>query len=366
MAKYGEGDARWIVEERADGTNVNNWHWKEKDIAPWCRVRLGELFSGLQLVKDGPIEVECTGVTKVGGDAIINSRKNKLIPSYEIDFSVGWKAQIKDGSGAAVGEATGSLEFPYVAEENHDEEPEMRVVLPKEDPAAQQAKRAILGPGKKAALDAIATFVKEIHDGAPVKLSLKAEAAAANGGGGADAEARAAAAQAAKVQREEEARKAEAARKAREAEQRAKAEERAGVRSITLEESFYCSARDIFECLTETPRVCAFTRAPAQLEGRPGGRFEMFGGSVQGEFVELVPGELVRQKWRFSSWADGVFSDVEIRITESEPGSTKVALRQTGIPEGDRYGNGDTVRMVEEGWRGMVFSRIKAVFGYGA
>lgn len=27
MAKYGEGDARWIVEERKDGTNVNNWHW---------------------------------------------------------------------------------------------------------------------------------------------------------------------------------------------------------------------------------------------------------------------------------------------------------------------------------------------------
>ena len=27
MAKWGEGDPRWIVEERADGTNVNNWHW---------------------------------------------------------------------------------------------------------------------------------------------------------------------------------------------------------------------------------------------------------------------------------------------------------------------------------------------------
>ena len=27
MAKWGEGDPRWIVEERSDGTNVNNWHW---------------------------------------------------------------------------------------------------------------------------------------------------------------------------------------------------------------------------------------------------------------------------------------------------------------------------------------------------
>ncbi len=27
MAKWGEGDPRWIVEERADAKNVNNWHW---------------------------------------------------------------------------------------------------------------------------------------------------------------------------------------------------------------------------------------------------------------------------------------------------------------------------------------------------
>jgi hypothetical protein len=27
MAKLGEGDARWIVAERQDGTNVGAWHW---------------------------------------------------------------------------------------------------------------------------------------------------------------------------------------------------------------------------------------------------------------------------------------------------------------------------------------------------
>jgi len=28
MAKWGEGDARWIVDERTDGTNINGWHWE--------------------------------------------------------------------------------------------------------------------------------------------------------------------------------------------------------------------------------------------------------------------------------------------------------------------------------------------------
>jgi hypothetical protein len=27
MALWGEGDPRWQVSERTDGTNVNNWHW---------------------------------------------------------------------------------------------------------------------------------------------------------------------------------------------------------------------------------------------------------------------------------------------------------------------------------------------------
>ena len=27
MAKWGEGDPRWIVEDRPDAKNVNNWHW---------------------------------------------------------------------------------------------------------------------------------------------------------------------------------------------------------------------------------------------------------------------------------------------------------------------------------------------------
>ena len=44
MAKVGEGDARWIVADRADGTNVNAWHWEERDVLPWAKRRLQELL----------------------------------------------------------------------------------------------------------------------------------------------------------------------------------------------------------------------------------------------------------------------------------------------------------------------------------
>ena len=72
MAKVGEGDKRWLVEDRKDGTNVrhafvdpcntslpalvmdlpetmfgiqvNSWHWAEKDVLTWAKTRLTELL----------------------------------------------------------------------------------------------------------------------------------------------------------------------------------------------------------------------------------------------------------------------------------------------------------------------------------
>ena len=53
MAKFEQADPRWIVADRADGTNVNAWHWQEKDCTAWSRRRLGQLFDGAVLV-DSP------------------------------------------------------------------------------------------------------------------------------------------------------------------------------------------------------------------------------------------------------------------------------------------------------------------------
>ena len=55
MAKLGEGDARWIVDERADGANVNGWHCASRD-AMRCGARdwgVGEVVWGWR----GAVEV---------------------------------------------------------------------------------------------------------------------------------------------------------------------------------------------------------------------------------------------------------------------------------------------------------------------
>ena len=66
MAKIGEGDERWIVADREDGTNVNSWHWQEKD-AEWSRERFADLLGAIEF-EDGGVDAG-TGVTALTGEA---------------------------------------------------------------------------------------------------------------------------------------------------------------------------------------------------------------------------------------------------------------------------------------------------------
>lgn len=75
MAKFGEGDKRWIVQERADGTNVHNWHWNEKDCLPWAKKRLGELLENIPILEgEGGLWIQTTNIESVTGDAYVNIR----------------------------------------------------------------------------------------------------------------------------------------------------------------------------------------------------------------------------------------------------------------------------------------------------
>nr|DBA14620.1 TPA: hypothetical protein GDO54_005559 [Pyxicephalus adspersus] len=128
MAKWGEGDPRWIVEQRADATNVNNWHWTERDATSWSNDKLKELFLGLSVTgEEGTCEV--TEVSKLDGEASINNRKGKLIFFYEWDVKLNWKGESQSGV-----KYKGHVEIPNLSDENDPSEVEIRVSLAKDEP----------------------------------------------------------------------------------------------------------------------------------------------------------------------------------------------------------------------------------------
>ena len=90
MAKWGEGDPRWIVEQRDDGRNVNNWHWTEKNATQWSKDCLKRLLEAIVL-DEGPMTTAIKDVKECIGEATVNNRKAKLIFFYEWEVKCVWE-----------------------------------------------------------------------------------------------------------------------------------------------------------------------------------------------------------------------------------------------------------------------------------
>uniref|UniRef100_A0A2I3GMY3 Activator of Hsp90 ATPase AHSA1-like N-terminal domain-containing protein n=1 Tax=Nomascus leucogenys TaxID=61853 RepID=A0A2I3GMY3_NOMLE len=114
MAKWGQGDPRWIVEEREDGTNVNNWHWCERDATSWSKGKFQELLVGIVVENDAG-RGEISELKQVEGEASCSSHKGKLIFFYEWNIKLGWKGN----------KAKGLIEIPSLSEENEVDDTEV-------------------------------------------------------------------------------------------------------------------------------------------------------------------------------------------------------------------------------------------------
>lgn len=113
----------------------------------------------------------------VTGEAVVNNRKNKLIPAYELEIKGAWSGQLPlpvstraisrletpakidkcdnscagkltDANGKAV-DVSGQWRIPYLAEENSDEDPELVVSTSFESEAGRKAKELLLKAGKQ-------------------------------------------------------------------------------------------------------------------------------------------------------------------------------------------------------------------------
>jgi len=164
MAKQGEGDARWIVSDLGDaGKNVGNWHWVEKDALAWSKTRLGELL-GSQTVEDGAVRVTTAATLQtLTGEAFVNCRKGKLIPSYELELKLEWSGAVGDAS------ASGLVHLPYLADENAGETESLEVrISATADGETERACKALcqklLVPRIRAA---VASWEAEMANGGP-------------------------------------------------------------------------------------------------------------------------------------------------------------------------------------------------------
>lgn len=352
MAKFGEGDKRWIVEERADGANVHNWHWAETDCLEWSRNLLSSLLSNLTVLDgEGNLFVKIKKVEKVEGEAYVNVRKGKIIPGYELNVSISWLGEAKDSEGKSLLKVDGSVEIPYISDENADEDPEIRVTVKDEGPIGKTLKEAMVSKGKPLIEEKVRLYVESMSKGGPAKDELEAR----------------------KVEKKNKSTSETvvAAGAVKEKEPVAvkpkvnSSGSKKGFKTISLTEKFNCSPKHLYEILMDENRWKGFTQSNARISKEVGGEFSIFDGSVTGRNVELQEGKLIVQNWRFGSWPDGIVSTVRLTLDDPEPGVTVVKVLHTDIPEEDRYGNATVVENTERGWRDLILNKIRAVFGFG-
>lgn len=352
MAKFGAGDKRWIVDDRADGKNVHNWHWAEKDCLEWSRGRLADLLQDLTVL-DGHAQgtnlmffIKTRTVDKVEGEAYINIRKGKVIPGYELTVTISWSGEAKDESGNTLATVDGNLHLPYLADENADQDPEIKISVNTDTPYAEELRQAFLAHGKPLILERVKQYVQHMAAGGPAKDELESKVLASK----------------------DKSSKPKLPDKGVEGKQTPPPPPPAvkeGFKTILLTEKFHCRPRDIFDILMDENRWKGFTQSNAKISREVGGSFSLFDGAITGVFQDLQQDKLLVQKWRFGNWDDGVFSTVTMTFEEPEVGVTIVKLTQTNVPEEDRFGNATVVENTERGWRELIFHKIRAVFGYG-
>lgn len=160
MAKWGEGDPRWIVEERPDAVNVNNWHWTEKNADGWSKSKFKEIFSDFKILHD-LFKVRITEVEKMDGEANANNRKGKLIFFYEWELTLKWKGKIK-GADEYV---TGKMVVPNLSEENDLNEIEVNISVNEKTPEAQTMKELLYAHSRDKIREQLGKYIKSLREG---------------------------------------------------------------------------------------------------------------------------------------------------------------------------------------------------------
>ncbi|KAL8456308.1 hypothetical protein ACS0TY_033674 [Phlomoides rotata] len=349
MAKLGEGDKRWIVEDRPDGTNVHNWHWSETNCLEWSRKFLENLLCNQTLLSgEGNLYIKIGKINRLDGEAYVNIRKGKIIPGYELNLSISYEAEARDSDGNSILKTEGSVEVPYISDENADEDPDIRIIIKDEGPIGKTLKEAFIAKGKPFVLEKIREYVNAMARGGPAKEDLEVKKVNKS------ASAASAPALSNNTKIVNEVKKEEKKEKRKE-----------GFKTITMTEKFSCRAKDLFEILMDENRWKGFTQSNAKISREVGGEFFIFSGSVTGKNLELQEAKLIVQQWRFGSWPDGIFSTVRLTFEEPEPGVTVLKLKQTDVPVEDRYGNSTVYENTETGWRDHIFHKIRVVFGFG-
>lgn len=326
--------------------NPNNWHWVDKNCIDWAKTYFAEKLVGLSAAA-GEKTVKVSAVSSLEGDVEVCQRKGKVISLFDLRIILNI-----DGVCAPGKDFKGSVTVPELAYDTDEDDIQFDVSIYNEDADSEHmrlvAKKELV-PQLRAVLAQFGADLIRAHgldiqlesEKVSSKLTKENQMTKENQPHGATpAPAKPAA--------------------AKKPEQPAHAP-RYNTLTLHLEPTFNTTAEQLYVTLLDKQRVDAWTRSSAQIEAFPpkeGSAFQLFGGSVTGSFVKLVPNEQIVQKWRLENWRAGHYAELDIQLKQGA-GETTMVVKWTGVPIGEE----DRVRGNFEDY---YVRSIKLTFGFGA
>ncbi|KAI9329652.1 activator of Hsp90 ATPase [Pilaira anomala] len=320
--------------------NVNNWHWVNKNCLKWAQNYFTEHLVGLEAERNGN-KATITKMVECTGDVDLNQRKGKIITIYDVVLKLDWSGTLADGT-----EVTGSIHIPEIAHDTDSDDYVFEISI-NDDSNAKQAIKEVVRKGLTPLLikefekfsDAMIkencedVYIESHKMGTPTPprvATTKEHSSSTKFGSSSGTTVDATAEVPAK---------------------------KVNTTSLSETTEFQTSAHELYETLTDVQRAQVWTRGPVKLSKEVGTKFELFGGNVSGEILELVPDKKIVQTWRLRSWPAGHFSKVTL---EFDQGSDSVTLKmhQTGIPVGEE-------ELTRTNWSGYYWRAIKGSFGFG-
>ncbi|KAK4353251.1 hypothetical protein RND71_028769 [Anisodus tanguticus] len=148
-----------------------------------------------------------------------------------------------------------NVELPYIADENADKDPEIRVSVKDGGPIGKRLKDAFIEKGKPFVLEQVKVYVNAMAKGGPAKDEAEVKKVVKEPVGAAGN----VVAPTTTVVEE----------KAKVVEKKEKKNE--GFKTITMTEKFSCRAKDLFEILMDENRWKGFTQSNARISKEVGG-----------------------------------------------------------------------------------------------
>lgn len=338
MARWGEGDPRWIVEEREDAKNVNNWHWTEKNATQWSVDTIKNLFVNF-LVEDDDFICDNLEVTKCDGEAYVNNRKGKLIFLYEWVISAEWSGKRKTGDNKT--HFRGQIDITNMGDEYKLEELDVSVACTSSTGDGEAMAGFIRNMAVPLVKEKLGIYLKKLREEYSQNVILPTKTTKPTTGCGHPLPT---------VTSANDLKQNEDVMVTRNPKDLAPKE-------LVFSDEFFCSPDHLYKVLTTRELVQAFTRGEAVVEATTDGRYSIFGGNITGTFISLTPDKVIEMRWRKSDWPEGHHSHLVIELDSHENG-TQLKLTQSAVPSYD-------MENTLNGWQSNIFAAIKQTYGFG-